>query len=149
MKQDDIMKLFDLLCKYYNKESYLEDKEMFKTYYDTLKDFNIDKNYLKENILKQCRYFPKVIDMLNIIEEIQNKQGKSLTNSKICECQYCNGTGYRLITEIKNDVPYKFALACDCKNGDNKLYDGKKIEDARYRSNYIVPRFSQMFAEEV
>lgn len=47
-----------------------------------------------------------------------------------------------VVKKIINEVSYDYVYACDCKNGDNKLYDGSTIKDKEHRSNYYVPRYS-------
>ena len=54
----------------------------------------------------------------------------------------CNGTGYVILKQVIEGTAYDYAYACDCKNGDNKLYDGRTIKDKDHRSPYYIPRYS-------
>lgn len=56
----------------------------------------------------------------------------------------CNGTGYVILKKRVHGKLYDYAYVCDCKNGDNKLYDGKTIKDKEHRSPYCVPRYSEV-----
>ena len=59
----------------------------------------------------------------------------------------CKGTGYVTVKKIVNELSYDFVYACDCRNGDNKLYDGSTIKDKEHRSNYYVPRYSAVLPQ--
>ena len=64
----------------------------------------------------------------------------------INKCKRCNGTGY--ITYKKttkngaNDMLYEFGAICSCRV--KTRYEGWKVTDERYRSNFSTP-----YAEEV
>ena len=62
------------------------------------------------------------------------------------ECKLCSDSGFVL---LKDEKGRSWATACDCKKGDNKLYDGRTIEDPKRRSPYFIPRYSQVMKQEV
>jgi hypothetical protein len=59
------------------------------------------------------------------------------------ECRKCNDTGLVL---LKDQDGRSWAVACDCKKGNDKVYDGRTLE--KDRSPYIIPRYSDIFKTE-
>ena len=71
------------------------------------------------NAIKQCRYMPKLADILEIKKSSLNvKKEEERT-----ECSKCNGTGY-IIYEKKigklDNTKNVYAVRCDCQNGRKK-----------------------------
>ena len=63
------------------------------------------------------------------------------------KCDKCQDTGFVLIKVIENDLPYEHVVACDCPLGNDKVYDGRTVSDVRYRTQYRIPRYSELFPE--
>jgi hypothetical protein len=146
MKINEFTIIFNRMCKYFNKDEFINDKSIGEIYYNEMKKINDRYDYFEELLYSKCKFFPKVTEIKDVRYKMnENESGIIDVNAKICECANCNGTGYRIIFYNKN---IEYVVACDCKNGDNKLYDGRSIKDKAHRSSYIVPRYSEKLMEE-
>lgn len=140
--------IYNRFCNYFGKFEYMSDETMIKIYFKEMKYINFNLEEFEQMVYEKCTYFPKVAEIHSIRKnELKNVKATVNINTKVCDCNKCNGTGYRLMIEVKNDIPYEFIVACDCRNGDNKIYDGRTISDKKHRSCYIIPRFSEKFVE--
>ena len=147
MVRKEFSSVWNTLCAYYGyKEAEREDiKDLYfrqLKYYDPM-----DWIEIQDVVIAKCKFMPKVEEISSIANEWKKKKQDAKTadiNIPVCECKLCNGTGYRSIIEMDNNRPYEYVVACDCANGDNKLYDGRTIKDEKHRTNYIVPRYSQI-----
>lgn len=149
MKFTEFEPIWKTICKYYSKPEFLNDKEMIRVYFDEMKHINSNFEKFEQLLYRKCQFFPKTYHILEIrkamMDEMLEEQRVNI-NEPVCECKLCNGTGYRI---IRDNRMQQYAVACDCKNGDTKIYDGRNIQDKMHRSIYIVPRYSQMFPENV
>jgi hypothetical protein len=142
MKRNEFNTVFGTICKYYDKD-YTKDNEMMEIYFNEMKYINENFSEYINQIFSKFKFFPKVAELKDLRFKLKEDKGNSINiNAKICDCNYCNGSGYRTITEIRYKLPIEFLVACDCKNGDNKLYEGSKMKEAKDRSDYAVRRFS-------
>lgn len=142
MKRVEFNTVFETLCKYYDKQ-YNKTDEMVEIYFNEMKYINDDLSQYINKIFSEFKFFPKVSELKDLRYKLQSEKGETINiNAKVCDCEDCNGTGYRAINEIRSGLPYSFCVACDCANGTNKLYDGSKIQDKIHRSEYTVKRFS-------
>ena len=143
MTLNEFGNVWNTLCNYYEKEY---SKDVMNLYFNEMKYINGEYNELITGITNKCKYFPKIADIMEVWRTIKQENMEVVDiNKPVCECNLCNGSGYRIIKE-KSPAGgiYEFAVACDCHNGDNKLYDGRTIKDKKHRSNYICPRYSSV-----
>lgn len=149
MKFVEFETIWRRMCMYYEKPGYLENKEMVDIYFNEMKYINNNYQEFEQLLRNKCKFWPKTADIVEVRKELIDKMLEEQhinINEPVCECKLCNGTGYRI---IKDKKMRNYAVACDCKNGDTKLYDGRKIVDKAHRSIYIIPRYSQLFPTEV
>ena len=144
MTMNEFSNVWKTLCTYYDKNE--NSKELIDIYFSGMKYINNNYDELMRGIFRKCKFFPKVAEIMEIWEKTRKEHTVSINiNEPVCDCNLCEGTGYRLINEVSPQGGiYTFAAACDCANGDNKLYDGRTIKDAKHRSNYICPRYSSI-----
>ena len=146
MRYVEFEQLWKKMCKVFNRTESLTDKDVIDIYFREVKTYNNDYNVLEQRILQKYKYFPKPADLLETISEVKNELAKVKDKNKVFkQCDMCNGSGFVI---IKDEKQREYAVACDCENGDDKLYDGRTITDKRYRSPYVIKRYSEMFAKE-
>ena len=147
MVRKDFNSVFDTMCDYYGAKDIKLNEAVRELYFDQMKFYDPQEWLgIQKQITERIKYFPKITEIIEIAREYKNANKKTINiNEPVCECDLCSGTGYRFIHEVspKGGI-YTFAVACDCANGDNKLYDGRTIKDAKHRSNYICPRYSSI-----
>lgn len=149
MKFIEFENIWRRMCVYYGKSDFLEDKDMIKIYFDEMKYINRDYEEFEQLLRSKCKYFPKAADIEDVKKVLLDKrleEQRININEPVCECKLCNSTGYRMIRDEQNR---EYICACDCKNGDNKLYDGRTISDKAHKSIYVIPRYSQLYPSEV
>ncbi len=137
--------IFKRICRYFGKEEYITDKEMIEIYFNEMKRINDRYPYFEELLFQKCKFFPKVTEIRDIRFKMQDDKKVIDINTPICDCKLCETTGYRFIRNEKGSI---YAVACDCKNGDNKLYDGRMIKDTANRSDYVIRRYSDYIPAE-
>lgn len=147
MVRKDFNSIFDTLCDYYGQKEMKENDSIREIYFGQLKYYEPQEWIEIQNaLLGKHKYMPKVQEIIAIASDVKatNKETVNV-NIPVCDCTLCNGTGYRFITEPSPQGNiYTFVVACDCANGNNKLYDGRTIKDKKNRSNYICPRYSSI-----
>lgn len=149
MKRNEFENVIKTLTQYYDKEL---DEGTREIYFNEMKYYNGDLSKYIEEVCNLCKFFPKIVELKNIKQKLEEQKEYVDINNPVCECNLCHGSGYRFINEqTESGYIYTFAVACDCPNGDNKLYDGRTIKDKKYRTNYICPRYSSVipFKEEL
>lgn len=150
MVRKDFNSIFDTLCDYYNQKEMKENESIRELYFDQLKYYDPQEWLdIQKTLLAKHKYMPKIQEIITAVADIKRENKEVIDiNKPVCECDLCNGTGYRFITEPSpKGNTYTFVVACDCANGDSKVYDGRTIKDKKHRSNYICPRYSSMFPE--
>lgn len=150
MKFEQFEKEFEIIANYYGKEDIIKNKEFMNLYFDSFKYVDIFTfNRVKELAIKKCKFFPKVSEFEEFIQETKKEKYSNEKREEITyECDKCKKTGYVLYWKKVNDREYLYACACDCRNGDNKLYEGPKVKDPKGRSNYYIKRFSEVFGTQ-
>lgn len=130
--------------KYYGKEL---DEFQRKVWFQELKTIDIKRyRQITREIYRQCKFMPKLSDILDIQNELPYAQKQK--NISYVECQKCNSRGFKLYTKrIKNgnqDLEYTYVARCDCVNGQEFAYDGTKVIDTQHRSKFYVPTIQQI-----
>lgn len=142
MKLEEFVEEVDKLERFYQKEI---TEEQRKIWYGELRNIDIARfRYVIVQVYRTFKFLPKLADILEINANLGYSQVKKEANKN--NCKRCNGTGYVIYKKtIKNgttDTLYEFGAICSCRQ--KTRYEGWKITDERYRSNYYTP-----FAEEV
>ncbi len=144
MKIEEFDEEIDKLERFYQKEKSITDEQR-QIWYRELRNLDIERfRYIVAQIYRTFKFLPKLADILEINANLGYSQVKQEQN--INKCKRCNGTGY--ITYKKttkngaNDMLYEFGAICSCRV--KTRYEGWKVIDERYRSNFYTP-----YAEEV
>lgn len=144
MKIEEFDEEIDKLERFYQKEKSITDEQR-QIWYRELRNLDIERfRYIVAQIYRTFKFLPKLADILEINANLGYSQVKQEQN--INKCKRCNGTGY--ITYKKttkngaNDMLYEFGAICSCRV--KTRYEGWKVTDERYRSNFYTP-----YAEEV
>lgn len=142
MKLEEFDEEVSKLERFYQKEVTEEQRRIWFT---ELRNLDISRfKYIISQVYRTSKFLPKLADILEINANLGYSQVKQEENKN--KCKKCNGTGY--ITYKKttkngaNDMLYEFGAICSCRT--KTRYEGWKITDERYRSNFYTP-----FAEEV
>lgn len=142
MKLEEFDEEVSKLERFYQKEV---TEEQRRIWFAELRNLDISRfKYIISQVYRISKFLPKLADILEINANLSYSQVKQEENKN--KCKKCNGTGY--ITYKKttkngaNDMLYEFGAICSCRT--KPRYEGWKITDERYRSNFYTP-----FAEEV
>lgn len=142
MKLEEFDEEVSKLERFYQKKVTDEQRRIWFT---ELRNLDISRfKYIISQVYRTSKFLPKLADILEINANLGYSQVKQEENKN--KCKRCNGTGY--ITYKKttkngaNDMLYEFGAICSCRM--KPRYEGWKITDERYRSNFYTP-----FAEEV
>lgn len=128
---------------YYQKEY---TKEQLKIMYEELKIHSLDRyKLLISKAIQQCKFLPKVADLIQINKESPFKNSEEERAEKI-ECKRCNSTGYVLYDKLVNNgnekLKYTFMAVCQC--GNVKQYKGWEISEKEHRTNYYTPMAQEL-----
>ena len=128
---------------YYQKEY---NKEQLKIMYDELKTFSLERyKILVNKAIQQCKFLPKVADIMQIEKENPYKRNDEDEIEKI-ECKKCNSTGYVLYNKLINNgnerLKYTFMAICSC--GNAKQYKGWEVSEKEHRTNYYTPMAQEL-----
>lgn len=137
MTQSEFVEATSRLETYFDKDYTTgQSQEMFKE----LKDINIERyRQLVSAVLRKSKFLPKIADFVeaNIQEPFLAKKD----DLQKITCKKCNSTGYIIYTKVIKDGERKlknqYASVCDC--GNARKYEGWKVTDKRYRSNFYTP----------
>ena len=136
MKQDEFIQATNRLEQYYDKEYTNEQRRiMFKE----LEGFRIERyRQLISVVIRKSNFLPKVADFVKADkEEPFIRKGKEL--EKVV-CKKCNNTGYVLydkkIQDGNRELKNQYASVCSC--GNAKVYEGWKVSDKRYTSEFYT-----------
>lgn len=143
MKIEEFMNEVKQLENFYGKDLTDEQKQIW---FKELKYLELPRfKYIETQIYKTLKFMPKLADIIEINSNLGYSQIKK--EQQKVQCKKCNGTGY--ITYIKkidngdgNKIENIYGAICTCRQ--KKKYEGWKISEERYRSNYYTP-----YAEEV
>lgn len=143
MKIEEFMNEVKQLENFYGKELTEEQKQIW---YKEVRYIELPRfKYIETQIYKTLKFMPKLADIIEINSNLGYSQIKK--EQQKVQCKKCNGTGY--ITYIKKidngdmkEIEYIYGAICTCRQ--KKKYEGWKISEERYRSNYYTP-----YAEEV
>ena len=142
MTQSEFIEATSRIEQYYNKEYTNEQRRiMFKE----LEDINIERyRQLVSTVIRKSKFLPKIADFVEANVETPFSTPKD-TLQKI-ECKKCNSTGYLVYTKIIKDGERQFKnqYACVCTCGNVRKYEGWKVTDKRYRSDFFTP-----YAQEI
>lgn len=143
MNKAETIQLLSYLATNYPEISKKEKEEknlMVFTWQDCLKDYdyNIVMRAVKELMMSNM-FVPKLAEIVNLAKEYKKAMVDNVPKLKSGKCNKCKGKG--LITYIKEveKRKYLYVARCTCDEGLKYAYDGRKIKDERYRSNYYVP----------
>lgn len=122
---------------YYGKEFTKEQRQIM---FEELQDIRIERyRQLVSIVIRKSKFLPKIADFVEANEDIAFSTKKDET-PKI-KCRKCNSTGYLIYTRVikDGDREFKNQYASICNCGNTKKYEGWKVTDKRYRSNFYTP----------
>lgn len=147
MTKQEFIKEFNILCDYYKAVDLKENGNLLDKYYDYLKNIDIsDWKIIRNRIDLRYKYMPKIMEIQDVYSEYRSEIAREKEKEKkTYACKLCNESGFVIVRDNKNR---QYAVACDCRNGDDKIYDGRTIKDEKHRSIYVIPRYSQVVPKE-
>ena len=137
MTQSEFIEATSRLETYFDKDYTTgQSQEMFKE----LKDMNIERyRQLVSAVIRKSKFLPKIADFVEANIEVPFSAQKD--DLQKVECKKCNSTGYLIYTKVIKDGNREFknqyASVCDC--GNARKYEGWKVTDKRYRSDFYTP----------
>ena len=145
MTQSEFIEATSRIEQYYNKEYTNEQRRiMFKE----LEDVNIERyRQLVSTVIRKSKFLPKIADFVEANVETPFSTQKN--DLQKIECKKCNSTGYLVYTKIIKDGErqLKNQYACVCTCGNARRYEGWKVTDKRYRSNFYTPLVQEIRME--
>lgn len=142
MTQSEFIEATSRIEQYYCKEYTNEQRKiMFKE----LGDIGIDRfRQLTSAIIRKNKFLPKIADFIEANIELPFSASKE--NLQKVECKKCNNTGYLIYTKVIKDgdreLKNQYACVCDCRNA--RKYEGWKVSDKQYRSNFYTPLVQEL-----
>lgn len=145
MKVDEFIEETSNIEKYYGKE--LEDYQR-KIWYQELQNLSIARyRQIIRELYRKCKFMPKLADILEIHTNLSYERQVEQNTEKV-ECEKCKGLGFVLYTKMFDNgidkIPYQYIARCTCKNGENYIYDGRNVQDKRFRTNYYIPSVAEI-----
>lgn len=134
MKRNEFEEVIKTLCSYYDDKKLEENTK--NIYFEEMKYYNGDLGIYIKEICNSSKFFPKITELKTIKKNIEKSKNYSVASNKMCDCDNCRGSGWIII--VDNGIEY--AVACECKNGDNKIYNGQDCKE--HKSNYYIPRYN-------
>lgn len=142
MTQSEFIEATSRLETYFDKEYTTgQSQEMFKE----LKDISVERyRQLVTAVMRKGKFLPKIADFVEA--NIQEPFSAKRDDLQKIDCKKCNGTGYLVYTKVMKDGDREFknqyASVCNC--GNAKKYEGWKVTDKRYRSDYYTPLVQEL-----
>lgn len=137
MTQNEFIETTNRIEIYFDKEyTNGQRQEMFKQ----LKDISIDRyRQLVSVVIRKNKFLPKIIDFIEA--NIQLPFSNEKNEIQKTRCKKCNSTGYLIYTKVikDGDRDLKNQYACVCTCGNARKYEGWKISDKRFKSNFFIP----------
>ena len=145
MQLSEFIEATSRLETYYNKDYTNEQRQIM---YEELKDLDISRyKKLISIVLKNSKFLPKIADILDAHKEEPYTTTKQETTK--VECKKCNSIGYILyskkIENGTNSLYNEYAAICEC--GNKNVYDGRKVTDTRYRTDFYTPTVGELGLE--
>lgn len=142
MKLDEFLNEVAGIERFYQKEITEEQKQIW---FKELRNLDIKRfKYIVAQVYRTSKFVPKLADILDINTSLGYSQAKQESNK--FKCEKCNGTGYLLYKKIiKNGgekLENEYGSICTCRQ--KAKYEGWKITDERYRSNYYTPYMEEV-----
>lgn len=111
------------LEKYYQKEMPQYEKDIW---YKELGRMRVERfNQLIEKAYTECKFMPKLADILEINQKIPYID-KENNENKTVQCGRCHSSGIIMYTKLIEKMKYDFAARCTCENGNRFIWgDGK------------------------
>lgn len=126
MQINEFIEASNRMERYYDKDYTTEQRQIM---FEELKDWNINKYRKAVSIaIRNCKFLPKVSDIIQASTEIREIQRDEETQS--IECNKCNGTGFIEYQKQVYGTTYNFACRCTCLNGQ--------------RQNHTIPTYQEI-----
>lgn len=137
MKIEEFMNEVKKIENFYDKELSDEQKQVW---FKELRYIELPRfKYIETQIYKTLKFMPKLADIVEINANLGYSQMKK--EEQKVNCKKCNGTGYivykKLIDNGTSKLEYNFGAICSCRQ--QPKYEGWKITDERYKTNYYTP----------
>lgn len=125
--------------KFYEKELDLFQRDIW---FQELKNITVQRyRQIIKQVFNKCKFMPKLADIVSINEELPYVKTNKEPAQKV-ECNKCHGLGLVFYKKYINNgdrkLEYEYAARCSCKNGLEYVYDGRKVNDERNRSNFYI-----------
>lgn len=142
MKINEFLDEVAQIERFYQKEITDEQKQIW---FKELRNLDIARfKYIVAQVYRTSKFMPKLADILEINSNLGYSQAKKEVDHK--KCKKCKGTGYLIYKKLINNGTEKleneYGAICICRQ--KQKYEGWKITDERYRTNFYTP-----YAEEV
>lgn len=139
MKIEEFDEEINKIERFYQKQGAITDEQR-QIWYRELRNLDIARfKYIIAQIYRTSKFLPKLADIIETNNNLGYSQIKQEQNTN--NCKICNGTGYvtykRTTKNGANDMLYNFGAICSCRT--KQKYDGWKVTDERYKSNYYIP----------
>lgn len=142
MTQSEFVEATSRVEQYYDKEYTNEQRRiMFKE----LENIGIDRyRQLVSMVIRKSKFLPKIADFIEA--NIETPFSTQKDDLQKVECKKCNSAGYLVYTKVikDGDREFKNQYACVCTCGNARKYEGWKVTDKRYRSNFFTPLVQEL-----
>jgi hypothetical protein len=106
--------------------------------------FDIMARVVDEIFEEDSKNVPPISVLVKTYKKLSGTNIGSLPAKNEQYCEVCADNGLVLMTEVKDKMPYQYALYCPfCNIGRSFAYDGRNCKD--HKSEYIIPPLTQYF----
>lgn len=142
MKLEEFDDELNKLGRFYQKEITDEQRQIW---YNELRNLDITRfKYIIAQVYRTSKFLPKLADILEINASLGYSQLKQEQNQN--KCKRCNGTGYLIYKKQIDNGTGKmvndYGAICSCRQ--KRRYEGWKITDERYRTNFYTPYIEEI-----
>ena len=148
MNKQQTIQVISLLASNYKDVAEKDDDQkrmMVNTWAVCLKDIEYDLVMKAIKHLMQTKVFLPTISEIREVSA-QFKRAKIENQPKLPQgkCNKCNGTGFVMYKKTIKNVQQDYVARCDCIAGNDYNYDGSTVADERYRTDYYIPKISDI-----
>lgn len=129
---------------------YHKDLEKFErdVWYQELKNIPINRyRQIIMQVFRSCKFMPKLADIISIQNELPFGNKVQVEKERV-NCNKCKGKSLifykKYIANGDKKLEYDYAARCDCRNGEEYVYDGTTINDTEHRSKFYIATANQI-----
>lgn len=148
MNKQETIQVISLLASNYKDISEKDDDQkrmMVNTWMECFKDVEYEfvMKAIKKTILTKI-FTPTISEVRDLALQFKKANMENQPKLPQAKCNKCNGTGFVMYKRTERNCVYDCVARCDCIAGNEYNYDGKAVADERHRTDYYIPKISDI-----